>query len=78
MKREIILLSDFRKQDWLDWDSAAVDAFRERLSSTPNSPELTWVDFGKEASEKFIRRESCGFFQDRWSRAPNPDSSYHS
>ena len=49
LKREIILLSDFRKQDWLDWDSAAVDAFRERLSSTPNSPELTWVDFGKEA-----------------------------
>ena len=31
------LLSDFRKQDWQDWDGTAVDAFRERLSSTPNS-----------------------------------------
>ena len=51
LKREIILLSDFRKQDWQDWDGTAVDAFRERLSSTPNSPELTWVDFGREASK---------------------------
>ena len=32
---KIILLSDFRKQDWQDWDGTAVDAFRERLSSTP-------------------------------------------
>ena len=51
LKREIILLSDFRKQDWQDWDSTAVDAFRERISSTSNSPELTWVDLGKEASK---------------------------
>jgi hypothetical protein len=51
LKREIILLSDFRKLDWQDWDNTAVDAFRERLSSTPNSPELTWVDFGREASK---------------------------
>ena len=51
LKREIILLSDFRKQDWQDWDGTAVDAFRERLSSTPNSPELTWIDFGRNVSK---------------------------
>ena len=48
LKREIILLSDFRKQDLLNWDGTAVDAFRERLSSTSNSPELTWIDFGRD------------------------------
>ena len=51
LKREIILLSDFRKTDWKEWDGAAIDAFRERLASTPNGPELTWVDFGKETQK---------------------------
>ena len=57
LKREIILLSDFRKNDWKDWDGTAVDAFRQRLSSTPNGPELTWVDFGKESSKNLSVEE---------------------
>ena len=51
LKREIILLSDFRKQDLLGWDETAVDALRERISAMPNSPAFTWVDFGKDSSE---------------------------
>ena len=51
LKREIILLSDFRKQDLLGWDGTAVDALRERISAMPNSPAFTWVDFGKDSSE---------------------------
>ena len=51
LKREIILLSDFRKQDWKDWDGTAVNAFKERLTSIPNSPELTFIDVGKESTK---------------------------
>ena len=60
LKREIILLSDFRKQDWQNWDGTAAEAFRERLSSTPNNPELTWIDFGSDAP-KNLSRESVDF-----------------
>ena len=35
LKREIILLSDFRTPDWEEWKNASGDAFRERLNSTP-------------------------------------------
>ena len=56
-KREIILLSDFRKQDLLNWDGTAVDAFRERLSSTSNSPELTWIDFGRDVQSNLSVEE---------------------
>jgi hypothetical protein len=51
LKREIILLSDFRTPDWEEWKNATGDAFRERLNSTPNPPNLTWVDFGNSASK---------------------------
>ena len=51
LKREIILLSDFRTPDWEEWKNATGDAFRERLNSTPNPPELTWVDFGNSAKK---------------------------
>ena len=57
LKREIILLSDFRKQDLLNWDGTAVDAFRERLSSTSNSPELTWIDFGRDVQSNLSVEE---------------------
>lgn len=49
LKREIILLSDFRKTDWREWDSTAMNAFRARMDELPNKPELTWVDVGKVA-----------------------------
>ena len=51
LKREIILLSDFRTPDWEEWKNATGDAFRERLNSTPNPPDLTWVDFGNSAQK---------------------------
>ena len=54
LKREIILLSDFRNSDWMEWDRAAIDSFRERLNASPNSPELTWVDFGLEAKKNLL------------------------
>ena len=54
LKREIILLSDFRNSDWMEWDRAAIDSFRERLNASPNSPELTWVDFGQEAKKNLL------------------------
>ena len=54
LKREIILLSDFRNSDWMEWDKAAIDSFRERLNAGPNAPELTWVDFGQEAKKNLL------------------------
>jgi hypothetical protein len=51
LKREIILLSDFRRSDWDNWDNAAIDTFRKRLDTSPNRPELTWVDFGKQSKK---------------------------
>ncbi len=51
LKREIILLSDFRNPDWSNWDEATVSSFRKRLQSTPNGPELTWVDLGKQVTK---------------------------
>lgn len=51
LKREIILLSDFRTPDWEEWKNATGDTFRERLNSTPNPPDLTWVDFGNSAQK---------------------------
>ena len=54
LKREIILLSDFRNSDWMEWDRSAIDSFRERLGASPNAPELTWVDFGLEAKKNLL------------------------
>ena len=51
LKREIILLSDFRKTDWQEWDSSAMNSFRSRLDELQNKPELTWIDFGKETTK---------------------------
>ena len=51
LKREIILLSDFRESDWNNWDNSAIGSFRKRLDATPNGPELTWVDFGKKSKK---------------------------
>ena len=45
------------KQDLLNWDGTAVDAFRERLSSTSNSPELTWIDFGRDVQSNLSVEE---------------------
>ena len=51
LKREIILLSDFRKQDWQNWDIIATQSLRERLLALPNNPVFTWIDLGKEAKK---------------------------
>ena len=60
LKREIILLSDFRTPDWEEWKNASGDAFRERLNSTPTPPDLTWVDFGNSAQKTYpLRKLFC-------------------
>ncbi|HAD22401.1 MAG TPA: hypothetical protein DCF87_09865, partial [Opitutae bacterium] len=51
LKREIILLSDFRKQDWQNWDIAATQSLRERLLALPSNPAFTWIDLGKGAKK---------------------------
>ena len=57
LKKEIILLSDFRQSDWIEWDGNAINSFRERLNSSSNPPELTWIDFGKEAKKNLSIEE---------------------
>ena len=46
-KKEIILLSDFRKSDWENLDLAALSSFKERMREETIQPVMTIIDLGK-------------------------------
>ena len=50
-KKEIILLSDFRKSDWENLDLAGLSSFKERMQEETIQPVLTIIDFGDDKNQ---------------------------
>ena len=49
-KRELIVLSDFRKSDWADTGSSFLN-LKKRMKAEPLKPVLTFIDVGGPAEE---------------------------
>ncbi len=50
-KKEIILLSDFRKSDWENLDLAGLSSFKERMKEEAIQPVMTIIDLGKNKNQ---------------------------
>ena len=50
-KKEIILLSDFRKSDWENLDLAALASFKERMKEETIQPVITIIDLGEDKNQ---------------------------
>ena len=50
-KKEIILLSDFRKSDWENLDLAALSSFKERMQEETIQPVMTIIDLGEDENQ---------------------------
>ncbi len=50
-KKEIILLTDFRKSDWENLDLAALSSFKERMKEETIQPVMTIIDLGEDKNQ---------------------------